>query len=75
MSALLNYSHSEFANFLTSFTPSLELNLANANLKQVLEEYTKFKQRNSPRFTNSAIIFNIEKMENIFNCTIYPEKN
>lgn len=68
------YSDSSFGNFLRNPSSELELDLSNASLIDVLRHYTRFKRRISPNFTVQSVIFNLNRLQDVFRCMIMPRQ-
>lgn len=66
------YSDTAFRNFLANPSAELDLDLSKASLTEVLNQHTRFKRRLSPRYTHQALIYNIERLEDVFRCNIMP---
>lgn len=64
----------DLAAYFQKDISAFELDLSHCTLVEVLDEYTKFKQRLSPRFNEGALLYNIRAMESEMHTTIFPHQ-
>ena len=68
------YSDSAFGNFLSNPSSELEIDLSKATLIEVIQQHSRFKRRTSSNYSDSSLIFNIQRLEDMFRCTIMPKQ-